>query len=355
LRPLFKMNKKTQTQEKSTGLIGVKKHLLLIGISLALGIGLMMFFYLVCPKYYKSTTTILQPPEKSIKTEREKGQFSEEFLSQIRTNTELFFSILKSRRMKDNIIKEFGLKEVYKSSNIDQAREELERKTTIALTENKMIEISVIDENPERAAMIANYYTDSLNTLVKSFTVTTAKQDRMFIEKRLDATVEKIKDLEERLNLIQRENDLVADENLSQLTETAGNFMEMLFEKQLYLSQKSEKLNENDFEIKLLKAEIKDINDKLSGLLKSKNELTSIIRQLKVQKEVYSFLTSKLEEAQINEAKDTPVVQVLDKGVVPNEVNSPNLLLMVLVTTGIIGGAGLMVLFFDLLKYLGSI
>ncbi|MCS7180262.1 MAG: lipopolysaccharide biosynthesis protein, partial [bacterium] len=104
-----------------------------------------------------------------------------------------------------------------------------------------------------------------------------------------------------------------------------------------------------------LKNEINEIQASISKLLGSQDELTKILRELKVQETLYNFLTSKMEEAKIEEARDTPVVQILDKAKIPYKVYKPDIKFILLLISGIIGGIGFLVIFFDFLRVLGSI
>lgn len=316
------------------------------------GMSVTFLVYWISPKYYRAYTSILQPPENI----SYKGTgFSEGILSKVRTNTELFFSILYSRRMKDDVIKKFDLSHVYHIDNMDDTREVLEEITEIKLTKNKVIEVGIIDRNPERVAKIANFYAKNLDNLIKELTITTAKKNRIFIGERLEKTTNLINKLENRLKEIQGKNQLVADKELSEITQTAGDLMSKLLSRQLELKKKEEILNENDSEIILLKKEVDDIKNMLSTLLNSQGELSGILRELKVQESVYSSLTTKLEETKINETRDTPIVQVLDEAIVPDRVYKPDIVFMIALISGIIGGIGFFIFFFDLLKYLGSI
>jgi uncharacterized protein involved in exopolysaccharide biosynthesis len=131
--------------------------------------------------------------------------------------------------------------------------------------------------------------------------------------------------------------------------------MEDLFSKKLELKRKGEILKADSFEMELLKKEIENTEATLSKLLYSENELMGIIRELRAQEEIYSFLTSKLEEAKIDEARDTPVIQELDKAVVPHKVYKPDIKLLLIIQAAVFGGLAILIFFFDLLRYLGNI
>ncbi|HOK57175.1 MAG TPA: hypothetical protein PKV21_01385 [bacterium] len=334
----------------------IKRHIILLILTYIAVINLTVLFYLITPKYYRATSTILQPPESEVSlSSSQTAKFSKEPLSLIRTNTELFFSILNSRRMKDDIIEKFNLKKHYGVSNDDEAIEILNERTNIFLTKDKVIQIDVIDRDPKIAAGIANFYTENLDYLIKELTITTAKQNRIFIEKRLKETTELIEELEKRLTTIQNTNKLVIDQDLTQISQTGGKLMEQLINKQLELEKERQILDDKDPKIIMLKNEIKEIQSSLAKLLGSQDELTRILRELKVQESLYNFLTSKMEEAKIEETRDTPVVQILDKAKVPYKVYKPDIKFILLLVSSIIGGIGFLIIFFDFLRFLGTI
>ncbi|MCM8805071.1 MAG: hypothetical protein NC833_07465, partial [Candidatus Omnitrophica bacterium] len=212
----------------------IKRHITLLILSYLAIINLTVLFYLISPKYYKATSSILQPPEVEISpSSLQSAKFSKEPISLIRTNTELFFSILNSRRMKDDLIEKFDLKKHYNVSNNDEAIEILNKRVNIFFTKDKVIQIDVIDRDPKIAAGIANFYTENLDFLIKELTITTAKQNRIFLEKRLKETTELIEQLEKRLTELQEKNRLVVDPTLTQISQAGGKLMEQLINKQL--------------------------------------------------------------------------------------------------------------------------
>jgi len=334
------------TEKKSEKKNSFRSHLKFIILFYILGFGIVYGIYLVVPKYYRASASILQPPER---------EAPEDFTSQPRTNTELFLSILTSRSIKDEIIERFGLIKAYRVRTIDRAREELDEHVTISLTKEKIIEISVIDTNAKRAADIANFFIERLDNTVKVLSITTAKQDRIFTEKQLAETKSTIEDLEKRLADIKDRENLAADKELEQVSQTAGKLMEELFNKKLEYQRKAEVLKPDSFEMAMLKKDIENLETTLSRLLRSENELRSIMRELKAQETLYSFLTSKLEEARLTEARDTPVIQVLDNAVVPQKIYKPDIKLLLIIQTTVFGGLAVLISFLDLLRYLGNI
>jgi len=65
-------------------------------------------------------------------------------------------------------------------------------------------------------------------------------------------------------------------------------------------------------------------------------QLRQLMREVEIQNTLFTFLTQKYEEAKINEARDTPTIQVLDIAVKPNIKFKPFRSLLV-IASGIFG------------------
>ncbi|MCM8822823.1 MAG: Wzz/FepE/Etk N-terminal domain-containing protein [Candidatus Omnitrophica bacterium] len=329
-----------------------KRHILNIFLLLILGILLGILYYFFSPKYYKATAAILKPignietldiATKSKTTDRQD------------TGTELFMSILTSRRMYDDIIEKFNLSSVYGSANLDRVREILQTSCWVSASSQRVISISVIDRDSQRAADIANFFWKNLDRLLQEMTITTAKKNRMFIEERLVNTGKTLEQLQQQLNQLQQENKLLAIKDTGEISALATELMTKLSEKKLELERVKRIYQPDQPEVVLLAAEIKDLQKELDRLTSYQAKLAQILRELKAQESVYSFLTGQLETAKLDETKNTPFIQVLDTAVPPQKVYSPDIKKILIVISLLILGIGVIVLFFDVLRFLGSI
>jgi uncharacterized protein involved in exopolysaccharide biosynthesis len=59
-------------------------------------------------------------------------------------------------------------------------------------------------------------------------------------------------------------------------------------------------------------------------------ELARLTRDLKIQEAIFELLSSQYEQAKIQEAKDTPTIQVLDRAVPPEKRSRPKRAMMVI-------------------------
>ena len=82
-------------------------------------------------------------------------------------------------------------------------------------------------------------------------------------------------------------------------------------------------------------------------------EYLRLMRELKVQETLYALLTSQYEQAKIQEARDTPTVQVLDPAIPAEKKSKPSIRLNMMIAGVLALFVGIFLAF--LLEYLGRI
>jgi len=99
---------------------------------------------------------------------------------------EMYVGILKSRSIADAIIERFDLSKVYKiKNNFSAVRQVLHERTTIQVTNEGIINITVEDRDRDRAAALANAYVEELDRQNKRLFVGQAASKKYFLENRL--------------------------------------------------------------------------------------------------------------------------------------------------------------------------
>ena len=91
-------------------------------------------------------------------------------------------------------------------------RAELAERVRIAVSKEKVIKVTVEDESPQRAADIAAHFVTGLDRLNRTLNVSKAGQNRAFLERRLNETMETMAKAEEALRDFQSKNKAVAVE-----------------------------------------------------------------------------------------------------------------------------------------------
>jgi uncharacterized protein involved in exopolysaccharide biosynthesis len=103
----------------------------------------------------------------------------------LKNPNDLYVGMLKSQRVVDRLIERFKLVELYEAKFAVDARNALAANSRISSSKDGLITIEVDDEDPQRAADIANAYVEELSTLMKTLAVTEAAQRRLFFEHEL--------------------------------------------------------------------------------------------------------------------------------------------------------------------------
>ena len=331
----------------------------LLGTALALTVSLLL------PKIYESTSSVLPQLES-----KEGGALAALLTSPgaagmaqnlglglpglPTTPTDVFVSILKSRLMADEVITKFDLMNRYREKTMVDTRKELEDHLRITVTKEKVIKVAVEDEDPQVAADIANFYVANLDRLNRTVTVSKAGQNRIFLERRLNETMESMGKAEEALRDFQAKNKTVAVEAQAKvMIEAAAMIQGQITAQEVQLQVMGGYLSPDNPDLARIRSNVDELKKQLAimgsgkdakGVLSSDRlhpamvavpdlalQFGRLFRQVKVQETLFTLLTSQHEQAKISEARDTPTVQVLDPAVPADKRSRPRILLNVAV------------------------
>lgn len=295
------------------------------------------------PNWYKSSTSVLPPQEQNILNSS--GSISSIMknipnISRLggltqKTGTYNYLAILNSRTAMEMVIKKFDLISVYKISNnsMEEAVKELKNNVNFLVHRDEYIVIEVIDKNPQRAADIANYFSDVLNEISVTLAIQEAKNNRKFIELRLEKVKNDLRLFEDSLNLYQEKNKMliIPSEIASNITGIAELYG-MKEKKELELSILEKSLSFENPLIKQIKIELRELNQKLSTIPQITTDAFRIYRNVAIQQNILEFLYPLHEQAKYEEQKNIPVTLILDKAVPPENKYKPQRLIMILST-----------------------
>jgi uncharacterized protein involved in exopolysaccharide biosynthesis len=341
-----------------------------IALALSLGIAFLI------PKQYTAVTSIMPPDQQgsgAMLLAALAGRGGLGSLSGLaggllgeHTTTALFINLLQSGTVSGNLITRFDLKHVYhKRYNIDTAKH-LTHITKI--TDDKksgVITIKVEDTDPVRARNLAQGYLDELNRLVNKTSTSAARQERIFIEQRLHTVQADLEDAQLQLSEFSSKNSTVDIREQTRAMVDAGARVqgELLVEqaglqslRQIY-GDGNVRVRETEARIAALQHDLEKMTGSSAPLpaagstpasnADEKGELYPPLRQLprlavpyadlyrrvKVQESVFELLTQQYEMTRIEEAKDVPVVRVIDAPGIPEKKSFPPRLLLTLLLT----------------------
>ena len=293
--------------------------------------------------------------------------------SQDTDETLSMIAILKSRTVLTSVIEEFNLIELYEVENIDIAIQSLKDHVLTDIDDEGTIRVSVDiltkwfhpDYQEEKAKQlcsdIANYFIKQLDIVNKNLQTEQASFQRKFIEIRYNNNIQELKSAEEKLKQFQEINNLIS---LPEQTHAAiaaaskikghilANEVRLEVFKKAYntghpdidqlineIAALTEQLYWMEYGKEIEHTNIKNIFPAFSRMPELETQLRQLMREVEIQNTLFTFLTQQYEEAKINEAKDTPTIQILDIAVKPNVKYKPFRALIVI-------GAGMFGLIF---------
>jgi capsule polysaccharide export protein KpsE/RkpR len=324
----------------------------------------------VIPKRYDSTTRLMPPDMQSgsglamLAALASKGGLGlgsmaggASDLLGMKSSGALFVDILASRTVEDRLIERFDLRKAYGDGYMEDARRELSNRTVISEDRKSgVLTITVTDRDPRRATQMAQAYVEELDRLVAQVSTSSARRERIFIEQRLQTVKQDLDTAARQFSEYASKNTTLDISSQGRATiEAAARLEGELIAAQSELEGLEQIYTKNNVRVRSLQAKVDELRSKLheiggntsdSGSVptSSRQEFPSIrqlpllgvrwadlYRQTKIQETVYELLTQQYELAKIQEAKEIPVVKVLDAPIVPERKSSPKRRLIVII------------------------
>ena len=301
-------------------------------------------------------------------------------LSTINEDINNFIAILQSRTVKEYMVKKFNLVDRYKQRDIEFAMEAFEEKIELEVTEEGTLEITIFDKDPLMAKEMVNEVLFMLDQINQSIGMEAGKYNREFLENRININKKDLEKAELALKTFQEKTgiiDLVAQ--LSSTMQMSAQAYNSIFEAYTALYAKKIEtetelavakttLSNNNPTIMQLEKLLKEqtvqleqlmikLDEKLQYLLSnispaqidtvpniefsvSFNTLPSLglenarlIREVELQSTIQEILIPQFEQAKLEETKNIPTLQIIDKPKVALNKSKPKRSLIVIAST----------------------
>jgi capsule polysaccharide export protein KpsE/RkpR len=278
----------------------------------------------------------------------------------------LYENLLESGTVEGHLIDRFHLQQVYHTRYRFTTAKHLARLTTIADDKKSgVITIAVQDTDPVRARDLAQAYLDELNNLLTRTSTSSAHRERVFIEGRLRSVGVDLEQAQLALSEFASKNSAIdIKEQTRGLVDAGARVQGELLVEQSGLQSLRQIYGDGNVRVRETEARIAALQHDLQKMTGSsaplpsqdasldqaasgdedKGELYPPLRQLprlavpyadlyrrvRVQETVFELLTQQYEIARLEEAKDVPVVTVIDPPGVPERKSFPPRLLLAL-------------------------
>jgi uncharacterized protein involved in exopolysaccharide biosynthesis len=269
--------------------------------------------------------------------------------SGIKDPNDVFVSILESRSIADSLISQYDLKAVYHKVRIEDLRESLSRATNVRSDRGGTIVVSVEDKDANRAAALANSYVSEMYKLNSHMAMTEGAQRRVFFEQQRNAAREELEKAEAEFKKTQVSSGIVqfdaqakglVEQTFAIETRIAAQEVQVR-SLQPYLTTQNEELKRAQSELAALREQLTKLENHprvstmdvpVSELPSAAMEYANRLRDVKSSEEMYETIGKQYEIARLDEAKDAPLLQIIDSAVPPTKPFGPHRIAIVLVS-----------------------
>jgi tyrosine-protein kinase Etk/Wzc len=321
---------------------------------------LLLFFILllIYPVTYESPATIL-PPEQENPGSLGSLLKGEDFSSLLtgslsNANSQLYVEILRSRSASEFVVRKHNLTEYFDEENIYEAAKKLSERLKLDVNKEGIIKVSVdirtsllplLFDDPDKvkkfSAAITNSFVEALDKINREKLSSKAKKAREYIEAELLKTRRSLDSVEVALMTFQERNRAVAlPEQVSAAIDAAAKIKSEIMQTEIEIGLMKSNLKEDSRELQLLNKKLQQLQEQYNKMeLGSQDyllafrevpelgkELATLLREVKIQNEVYLLLQQQYYKEKIQENRDLPTVDVLDEAIPPLRKSSPRVL-----------------------------
>ena len=274
-------------------------------------------------------------------------------------------AIIGSRSVLESVAIKYDLLTVYKAENIEETLELLQEYSEIDFQDDGTITVVASAKTPfwaseedeefarNLASKIANSLVEELDIINKKLKTSQGRFTRLFIEERLAEATENLHTAEDSINSFQSKFGTVSlPKQIISAIESAAEIERLIILQEVKLALKENVFGKDHPDYLLTELELNMLRQKLDDMMfeghtDSTSKRISLfpvfetmpdlsIRYLQLEMELNirtslrSFLVQQLEEAKIQETRDTPTLHIIDKAIPPIRRSRPIRSLLVL-------------------------
>jgi tyrosine-protein kinase Etk/Wzc len=326
------------------------------GLSMVL-VFLILFF--VYPKVYEAEITVLPPENNSHLGGLSSLLGGNEDLSSLITggisggNSQLFIEILKSRTAAEYVINKLNLMTYYHSTEMNDAVKKLDNNLNIELTKEGIIKLNVTVSTKlfpffsnestitqKLSADISNSFIEALDSINRNKLSSKAKRAREYIERQIIITKSLLDSVETSLMAFQKMNKTFSlPEQVKAAIDAAAKIKAEIATTEIELGMVQSNLKEDNRTLIALRSKLEQLKEQYNKLEMGSQdylvsfkevphlgrELASLLREVKIQNEIYLLLQQQYYKEKIQENRDLPTIEILDAAIPPKNAISPRI------------------------------
>lgn len=269
-----------------------------------------------------------------------------------KTSGDIYLDMLKSNAIADRIVSRFNLQTLYETATLTAARRTLLSRAVFTAQPSGILIIEYEDEDPKLVADIANAFVDELSRLNQVLAVSNASQSRLFYEKQLKKAKDDLVAAEMAMKQMQEKTGMIQLESQGQAAITAaasiraqiaGKEVEMAAMRS-FATERNPEYQRKQQELAGLRAQLSKVDIDSGTLFVPGSKVPELgleyarrLRDVKYFQGIFEILAKQFEAAKMDEARDTSIIQILDKALPPEAPSGPKRLLIALISAVVTG------------------
>jgi len=247
---------------------------------------------------------------------------------------DLYITILRSQTLADRIIERFDLHRVWASRSRTETLLRLSSSVSFGSgRRDGLVQITVEDELPQRAAGMANQYADELRSVLRGYAADEARQRREFYDVQLERTRKALQDSQKQLQSSGFDRAALRTEPRA-AAESYGRLQAEVAAAEVRLSATRRLRADSSPEVQMQQSEVAAMRAQLARAEAPKDEGTGgfvdKLREFRYAEALAESIARQAEAARVDEASDVIPLRMLDRATVPEWPSSPRALIWVL-------------------------
>ena len=254
----------------------------------------------------------------------------------LKNSTDQYIGLMQSATVSDRLIDRFKLMQVYDVQYRMDARRLLLKNVAInGGKKDGLITVAVDDEDPQRAADIANAYVDQLRQMTNTLAVSEAQQRRQFFEHKLGETKERLTQAQVALQAggfnsgALRAEPKAAAEGYARVRAELTAAEIKLQTLRSALADGAPEVRQQQIVVTALRTELSR-QEKTEQVVDNDPGYISRYREYKYQETLFELYAKQFELARADEGREGALIQVVDVAQAPEKKSKPQRALLAL-------------------------
>ena len=324
---------------------------------------ILLFLY---PRTYQATVSILPPEQENslggFGALLGTGDFSNLLGGGMSSaSSQLFVEILKSRTAALYVVKKNKLVEFFNADDNIEAAEKLQKCLNTDITKEGIVNLNVdvkstfiplifsdSDSLKKLSAKLSNSFIEALDSINREKLSSKARNARIYIEEQIQETRALLDSAEVALMNFQSKNKTIAiPEQVKAAIEASAQIKSEIIQTEMQLGLIKSDASENSRIVAALNKKLQELKSQYSQfetgsedyLLAFKDlptlgkDLAGLLRDVRIQNEVYVLLQQQYYKEKIQENREIPTVEILDEAIPPKKPVGPRILYSTVVGT----------------------